>query len=218
MCVLLIQLVAPMQSWGTSGLAATRDCGLDPSKSGVVGLLAAALGRDRKDSIGDLAGLRMGVRVDREGVPGVDYSATRSLNAAGRWPVGVQTWKHYLADAAFLCGLEGELDLLQQIDDALADPQRVLFLGRASYIPSAPLRLPGGLLPGVTLENALRTWPPIVELRSTAQGIRVVIEDPINGDDRRMDQPISFLPRRYAPRSISTLFLATDSLVAQEGN
>ena len=42
---------------------------MEPSKSGVLGLICAALGRDRSESLDDLASLRMGVRVDREGGP-----------------------------------------------------------------------------------------------------------------------------------------------------
>jgi CRISPR system Cascade subunit CasD len=39
----------------------------------VIGLCAAALGRDRTDDIGDLAALRFGVRADRRGTPVRDY-------------------------------------------------------------------------------------------------------------------------------------------------
>jgi CRISPR system Cascade subunit CasD len=53
-----------------------------PSKSGVIGLLCAALGKPRDENHPDnydqpkleaLAALRMGVRVNREGVPQKDY-------------------------------------------------------------------------------------------------------------------------------------------------
>lgn len=72
--VLLIRLAAPMQSWGTaSRFAAYRDSHGRPGKSGVIGLCAAALGRDRDDDIGDLAALRFGVRADRPGIPVRDY-------------------------------------------------------------------------------------------------------------------------------------------------
>ena len=60
---LLIRLAGPMQSWGTQGRFDVRDTEREPSKSGVVGLLCAALGRDRSEPLDDLASLRMGVRV-----------------------------------------------------------------------------------------------------------------------------------------------------------
>jgi CRISPR system Cascade subunit CasD len=57
-----------MQSWGTTSRFDERDSQLEPSKSGVLGLVCAALGRDRSEPVDDLACLRMGVRVDREGL------------------------------------------------------------------------------------------------------------------------------------------------------
>jgi CRISPR-associated Cas5-like protein len=62
-----------MQSWGTTSRFDERDTQLEPSNSGVLGLICAALGRDRAEDVSDLAQLRMGVRLDREGVPMRDY-------------------------------------------------------------------------------------------------------------------------------------------------
>ena len=41
MSVLLLRLSGPMQSWGVQSRFTVRDTGLEPSKSGVVGLIAA---------------------------------------------------------------------------------------------------------------------------------------------------------------------------------
>ena len=49
-----------MQSWGVQSHFPERDSGREPSKSGVIGLLCAALGRPRTVSIADLAALRKG--------------------------------------------------------------------------------------------------------------------------------------------------------------
>jgi CRISPR system Cascade subunit CasD len=70
---LLLRLAGPMQSWGTQSRFGIRDTGLEPSKSGVIGLLCAALGWGREHDVTDLAELRMGVRVDRAGVLRTDY-------------------------------------------------------------------------------------------------------------------------------------------------
>ena len=67
MNTLLIRLAGPMQSWGTQSRFFTRDTGHEPSKSGVIGVLCAALGWGREAPLDDLARLRMGVRVDRPG-------------------------------------------------------------------------------------------------------------------------------------------------------
>ena len=53
MSVLLLRLAGPMQSWGVESRFTVRDTGLEPSKSGVVGLLCAALGRRRDADIAD---------------------------------------------------------------------------------------------------------------------------------------------------------------------
>ncbi|MGW1979577.1 type I-E CRISPR-associated protein Cas5/CasD [Streptomyces sp. NPDC001889] len=67
--VLLIRLAAPLQSWGTVSRFSRRDTHSRPTKSGVIGLCAAALGRARTDSLDDLASARFGVRADRPGTP-----------------------------------------------------------------------------------------------------------------------------------------------------
>ena len=45
---LLLRLQGPMQSWGTTSRFDERDTQLEPSKSGVLGLVCAAIGRDRQ--------------------------------------------------------------------------------------------------------------------------------------------------------------------------
>ena len=67
MNVLLLRLCGPMQSWGVQSRFSVRDTGLEPSKSGVVGLLAAALGRPRDAEIADLAGSAHGRAGGRRG-------------------------------------------------------------------------------------------------------------------------------------------------------
>lgn len=66
--VLLLRLAGPMQSWGIQSRFSHRDTAREPTKSGVIGLLCAALGRSRQESVDDLAALAMAVRVDREGL------------------------------------------------------------------------------------------------------------------------------------------------------
>jgi len=74
----LIRLAAPMQSWGNQPRGAYRASSIRPTKSGVLGLVANALGRDYHDSIADLADLRFAVRVDRSGTIELDYHTTGS--------------------------------------------------------------------------------------------------------------------------------------------
>ncbi|GAA2344992.1 type I-E CRISPR-associated protein Cas5/CasD [Streptomyces kunmingensis] len=72
--VLLVRLAGPLQSWGTgSHFGVRRDTHTRPTKSGVIGLCAAALGLDRSEKLGELARIRFGVRADRPGTPVLDY-------------------------------------------------------------------------------------------------------------------------------------------------
>ncbi|MEV8534666.1 type I-E CRISPR-associated protein Cas5/CasD [Streptomyces sp. NPDC051211] len=81
--VLLVRLAAPLQSWGAGSRFSHRDTHSRPTKSAVIGLCAAALGRDRTDPVDDLARLQFGVRADHPGTPVRDYHSV----GAGKYPL-----------------------------------------------------------------------------------------------------------------------------------
>src|ERR1700680_4262880 len=119
MSVLLMRLPGPMQSWGTRSRFSNRDTGLEPSRSGVIGLLCAALGRPRSAPLDDLspARLRMAGRGDREGPTARDYHTAQDISKGeGKGAPTVVSERYYLADADFLVGLEGERNLLVRLD------------------------------------------------------------------------------------------------------
>lgn len=232
MSTLLLRLVGPMQSWGTQSRFSTRDTGREPSKSGVVGLLGAALGRSRRDGIADLASLRLGVRVDREGRMEKDFHTTggfrfgapeaaqvRVLKADGKYETkadrsAVLSIRFYLADAAFLVGLEGSLEVLRPTWQGLADPVWPLFLGRKAFPLGVPAWLPDGLRETQSLEDALRSYPRIAQARRGPDDrVRVVLEGP-DGEAVRIDQPISFETRRFAQRRVMTGWIPTADVPA----
>ena len=64
MATLLLRLAAPLQSWGADSKFETRKTNREPTKSGIIGLLAAALGLRRDDAAGlaRLNGLHFAVR------------------------------------------------------------------------------------------------------------------------------------------------------------
>ena len=139
MATLVLRLAGPMQAWGTESRWEIRDTGREPSKSGVVGLLAAALGRAREERVDDLARLRMAVRVEREGLVKKDYQTAMGIVAAdGRPDRRVVSTRYYLSDAEFLVGLEGTEDLLKKLEAATYAPVYPLYLGRKSYLPVGP--------------------------------------------------------------------------------
>ena len=236
MSTILLRLAGPMQSWGTESRFTVREAGREPSKSGVIGLLCAALGKPREDRLGDrwptldgLSQLRMAVRVDREGSMRMDYHTVGGTHRPGdkygvamidgKPPRTVESRRYYLADADFLVGLEGETDLLRQLDDALAQPRWPLYLGRKAFVPGIPVRLPDdpprgpGLRDG-SLEEALGSYPWFQEVnRSHAEEppvLRLVLEtDAAKGEEVRRDVPLSFAPdrRQFALRYVTTRFL-----------
>ena len=148
MPTLLLRLVGPMQSWGTTSRFDQRDTGKEPSKSGVVGLLAAALGIDRENWT-DLEPLTRTcpwefVTTGRECPSGTTRQRDVLQPIPSSRPMasqskdgGVVSRRFYLADAAFLVGLEGDdRTLLEKTHAALRDPVWPLALGRKSYVPS----------------------------------------------------------------------------------
>jgi CRISPR system Cascade subunit CasD len=198
-----------MQAWGTSSRFDERDTQLEPSKSGVLGLLCAALGRDRTEPIFDLAALKMGVRVDREGLLMRDYqTATGVLIAAtGKADLGrtVVSPRFYLADAAYLVGLQGDcFALLQRLSEAVRSPHWPLALGRKAMVPSLPVWLPDDLHPG-DLVSAFDQRPRIAAPRPEHRGqpVRLMLEHPSAGAIRH-DQPVApFAARRFGTRFVA---------------
>lgn len=208
MPALLLRCISPLQSWDTQSLFGVRTTGREPSKSGIVGLLCAALGRPRPEPVEDLAALRMGVRVDKEGSILRDWHTAQNVLKAGGGIKDTETsTRYYLSDAAFLVGLEGDRPLLEQLHAALRDPHWMLFLGRKACPPSLPVYLPDGLREE-GLRAALESYPWLGSNARQYQAIdrlRLVIDDD-HGPQVRHDHPISFEKgnRRFASRRVGT--------------
>jgi CRISPR system Cascade subunit CasD len=211
MSVLLLRLAAPMQSWGVQSRFSTRDTGLEPSKSGVVGLLCAALGRPRDADVSDLAVLPLAVRVDREGRVACDYHTAldvRKADDSGK--TTVVSRRFYLADADFLAALEGPADLLAKVHAALVRPVWPLYLGRKSFVPGDPVYLSDGLRPEATAPEALRAYR--APRRNPPRKLRLVVEAAPGEGEPRADVPLSFAARRFGVRHVATLWINTEDL------
>lgn len=205
MTTLLLRLEGPLQSWGTQSRFSDRDTGREPSKSGVIGLLCAALGRPRDADLADLNALRMGVRVDRAGTLERDFHTAGGgypiLDRHGR-PTGKEanatlSVRSYLADASFLVGLEGDASLLQALDAALHRPVWSLYLGRKAFVPA--VSIPVGVRDAALREALLDE--PLVD-RTDERRTLVLEVGPQAGTHIRRDSPLSFAERTYAPRHV----------------
>lgn len=208
---LLLRCAGPMQSWGTRSRFSHRDTETEPSKSGVVGLLAAALGRPRGADLRDLASLEMAVRIDAPGHIEVDYQTALSVaRASGSGSETVLSHRHFLADADFLVALSGPEDLLRDAHVALRRPHWPLFLGRRSHVPGESPYLRGGLV-SATPREALRSfaWP------DGAERLEAVLEcGPGESGDARLDVPVSFAvaDRQYTERRIRREWLTPEEV------
>lgn len=236
---LALRFDAPMQSWGVRSRFINRFTATEPTKSGVVGLLAAALGVERTDeeAIRRLADLRMGVRVDREGLLERDYQVTQDVpNTEEKNHRTVVSHRYYLADALFLVVLEGPSEELERLEGAVRRPHWPLFFGRKAFVPAAPLveaderrrnRYGTGLRPG-DLGTVLREHPwledrdrPRAEAsRLRAERLLRTLEDvPASHPhaELRRDHPESFSPgdRRFRSRTVRAGHVElTDAMIA----
>ena len=193
---LLIPLVGPMQAWGSRSRFDDRDTHPEPTKSGVIGLICAAMGRGREADLSDLNALRFGVRVDAPGRAETDYHTAQDvMRASGSGGAAVTSRRHYLADARFLVGLSGDdLKLLLYIEGHLKNPFWTLSLGRKSFPLSVPPYLPqGSVRENVGLEQALKDepWRALRRREERPKQLRMIIETP-EGDAVQSDLPLSF--------------------------
>lgn len=157
LCSLVMRLAGPLQSWGIRSQFNRRETAGAPTKSGIVGLLAAAQGRARQDPIDDLCGLTIGVRTDEAGTLLRDYHTVSDyrgvpLPSATVTGKGVQkrtgpakfthvTERFYLQDAVFVVAVGGLGALIGSLLEAMARPAFPLALGRRACVPTQPLVL-----------------------------------------------------------------------------
>lgn len=199
MSVLLLRLAGPMQSWGVDSRFSRRETLRYPTKSGVLGLLAAAKGLRRTESIEELMALRFGVRVDQPGRVMRDFHTAHDWRSGASMPLSE---RYYLSDAVFVAGVEGDASLVEALDVAIRQPKFQLFLGRRSCPVSGRLTLG---MSSESLQGALREceWQasPWYRRRMPQNvSLRLVIDaqhgGSVEGGDVLRDQPISFDPRR----------------------
>lgn len=204
MGTLLLRLAAPMQAWGTDSKFETRRTGREPSRSGLIGLIASAMGLRRDADLGCFDQLRIGVRVDREGV------LLRDFHMASSDKTAYITNRYYLSDAVFLVAIEcDDMDFLRKIESSLRSPAFPPFLGRRSCPPTQPFVLglrDTELMCALEQEKSLvhevqageRPRPRIVaDCSPTEKGARLV-----------KDQPLSFSPlkRQFTYRALKESF------------
>ena len=156
---LALYLRAPLQSWGASSKFGDRGTLDAPTRSGLLGLLAAACGIDKNNEARDrewlarAAKLSMTVLAFRRGDRMSDYHTVGArydkddpwqkrmipTTADGK-PRGTDlTHRDYLTDSVFGAVLSGDDVLVAEMAAGLANPVWGVWLGRKSCIPTEPI-------------------------------------------------------------------------------
>ncbi|MFD8822765.1 type I-E CRISPR-associated protein Cas5/CasD [Streptomyces sp. NPDC059605] len=210
MSVLTLRLAGPLQSWGGSARFTRRTTESAPTKSGVIGMLAAASGIERGDdaALVSLAALRFGVRIDQPGTRVRDFQTAHHSVTKTSMPLSE---RFYLADAVFVAALEGDHTFLASLHAALRAPVYPPFLGRRSCPPARPVEL--GLYDETSLGQVLadEEWQASPWYRRQRRGeatVSLVVlreaDENEHDTDFQRDQPLSFAAehRRHALRTV----------------
>ena len=209
MTTLLLRLAGPLQAWGTRSRYTRRDTETAPTKSGVLGMLAAASGHRRTDPLpDDLLCLRFGVRIDQPGQSIRDFQTARR-NDGTALPLSN---RRYLGDAVFLAALDGDRAFLEGLRDHLIRPVYPLFLGRRSCPPAGPMvgYIKDGDYVTELHRHPLQASASYARRRPAQISVEIVRDahDDETGSDARhdvlQDVPVSFAPehRRHDWRTV----------------
>ncbi len=179
---LLFQLYGPMQAWGEIAVGEIRPSALHPTRSGVFGILAAALGIRRNES-DRLEALRDGydfaLRIDGPGSAMLDYHTiqtprnrkkrvfytrrdeTGPLLEPGEDLNTILSRREYLTDAVFTVCLQSHKDSapysLSILAEALKKPRFTPYLGRKSCPAGIPFR--PMVITGANRDEAFASYP-----------------------------------------------------------
>lgn len=196
------------QSWGSGSKFDNRLTGNFPTKSGIIGMIAAAQGRKRNESVEDLTALQIYIRIDQAGEKFQDLQIMEVDGIKDPY-LGR---KQYLSDAKFVVGISHpDGVILKEILEALKNPFYPVYLGRRNCIPNGEMVREFSEKDG---EEAIRSYPWIAAswYKKKCQGKEIKL--PMYGEGwagKRMikvnDIPISFdrNNRKYRLRTISEL-------------
>lgn len=139
MKTLTIKLAAPLQSYGNEATFNYRTSYHYPSKSAILGMIAAAMGyrRDDDQHIQQLNQLAIAVRIDQPGTILSDFHIVEYNRKKNERKL---TYRDYLQDAVFLVAISGKGNQIDEINEALRHPRFQLSLGRRANVPAGPLK------------------------------------------------------------------------------
>jgi CRISPR system Cascade subunit CasD len=220
---LFLRLEGPLQAWGDQeSKFVIRRTAEAPTKSGVIGMICAALGVSRADAAAEwlpkLSELRMGVRIDAPGVRWWDYHTVgagmemRIAEGEGKTKPGAMlTRREYLCDASFLVALQSEPALIANLEAAVKAPRWTLYLGRKSCPPSRPLlEYLSGDFPDLLSALASVPWRPRLKGDQPPQAVDCLLDWEPTPEQKEApadalvwyDVPLTFEPPAHRPRFV----------------
>lgn len=218
---LVLKLDGPMQAWGGHTFEDFRPSHDFPTRSGLLGLLAACLGIERDDGLGQArlaASVEFTVRADdatsrperdeeivkRRAIKLADYHTVmdaRRVNRAPKEGETIQSWREYLHDASFTVAVAqreaGGLDL-DEIANALAWPVYTPSLGRRSCPPARPL------IHGDKKKDFVEASDGVAALKQVPPSLGLVYSETLGSDKpfSIRDVPMHRDKRQFATRKI----------------
>lgn len=137
MSTILLKFAGPLQSWGTGSHFEDRHTDYYPSKSAVIGMLAACLGyhRNEDEKLKQLQQLDFALRIDQRGSLLKDYQIATKYTDDGKFERNYVTNRYYLSDAVFVVAISHQQDnFMQELATALRQPWFQPFMGRRSAV------------------------------------------------------------------------------------
>ena len=214
---MLLYLDGPLQSWGYRSRYDRRNTFHCPTKSGVTGLLCAAMGihRDDREEIAKIAGMEQRVYILNPGEEKViDYQTVGGgygkgeecyipHTADGKVSHTVVTYREYLAGARFAVILRGPAELVERCARSLENPRWGIWLGRKSC-PSADIVFRGIFDAFSEARDAIVLLPHFLKTNAETPNFRVVSRAKTfeGGTESLMDIPVSFSEREFKPRRV----------------
>lgn len=221
---------APLQSWGAASKFQRRETESWPTKSALVGVLAAALGID-KDAPDEAAGIAPlaalcfsvfrcpkpapSTRLTDFHTIGGGYDKSNPFEklyiprkADGSSPNTVITRRTYLTDARFIALFQGDRATLERAAAALLDPVWGVWFGRKTCIPAEPLSPVIAANPREALAALLQKLGNDPTELPALEGMT---ELPGDGRFYQADQPVAFgqhhgaIPAAYLSRPVRRL-------------
>jgi len=206
---LALLLDGPLQSWGFASRFQRRMTGLYPTKSGVIGLLGAAMGLakgspEETEWLPKVSGLKMTSIVIPRNVPEADgqlpilcledyHTVLETRRASGALNKdAVVTCRQYLLEARFGVILAGDRSVLERAAAALQDPSWGVWLGRKSCIPSSPVFVALCKSQDAAWKALLRVCKLREDILMDTFTIVAEVKKFAEGTDSINDQPVSF--------------------------